>query len=202
MDSFDPHDSGNSGRGSSLVSLLHFPVIPSVSALWKRAESPLLQLLSAVRRFEKPSEKHLPDNGWSLPSSLSLLRYWQRGVQSLLEQRARFGWDWKGQMRELRDFLNYLPTRAELLAFRLMGVESATAFRSGYVPMESPEPSDADLVGGTFIRRSRMMDANQNSGVVENRLKVRAFDAPVTRMDNIRRARVLDRLMSSGRSLH
>ena len=199
MDAYNPHDTSNR---SSLVSALHFPVIPNVSLLWKRAESPLLQLLTVVRQFERPSEKHLPDSRWSLPSGTALLRYWQRGVQSMLEQRPMFGWDWKLQVRQLRDFLRMLPSRAELIAYRIMGPEASVASLAAPPPMELPDPLDSDIPDNDVpVRRSSSVAANLNGGVSEHRLKVCAFDAPITRMDNIRRSRVLSRLMDSGRSL-
>jgi hypothetical protein len=198
LDVYDPHSSVN----SSLTANLHFPFVPSVAMLWKRAESPLIQLLTTARQYERPAEKHLPDNRWSLPSGAAIIRYWQRSVQHVLEQRAHFGWNWDRQIQSLGDLLRYLPSRAELLAYRVMGLEASVASLNPPAPMELPEPSDSQITDGlSSLPRRRQVRANLSDGSIEHRIKIRAFDAPITRMDNIRRSRVLDRLLSSGRSI-
>lgn len=140
---------------------------------------------------------------WDLPASESAIRTMTLGVQSLLESRNLHGWSWSRQWRE---FFQPQPVPyAELLALVNMPGQAAQAWhleRSVRKPIHLQEPFYE--VGGEVATpppRATVPPVSAPQRPMPIRLVTRAYDATITRMENIRRARVLTRYLDSGRTI-
>jgi hypothetical protein len=166
----------------------------------ERFEQPVLALLKAMHETRSRLNRYLPQEHLvSLPAGESALRGTIRRVQSMLESRDQFGWQWRKQNRL---FLQQSqPVPAETLAMSYLPLMSVYQYAmSRYFDKPVPiEEHQYDVIGEGVPPVPSVNVAPTAQSGTPIRLVSRAYDAPLTRMDNIRRSRVLTRLMDSGR---
>lgn len=170
--------------------------------LFRSVERPMLSLLTAMQGLRQPTHRFLQHSHLlELPSSERTVRSLMLGVQSIREGRNLFGWSWKRYVQSI----SQLPFR--------FPVSSAEALSLSYLPMQSVYSFVLSRVDRSLPFYEAMYDVDSedtpsppSQQVVPSRedhvpirLVTRAYDAPITRMDNIRRSRVMTRVLDSGR---
>lgn len=178
-----------------------FALTPEVSLLFQRAERPVLALLSAMDQLRNGTRFLQHSSRLELPSSEGVVRQWVRGVQAWREGLHLFGWSWRDQVRAL---LRLDPlSSAESLALTYLPVECVYGF---WLPRVAVRPlpvqewfHEVNAEGVPPTDSVPLSVGSSSQGATPIRLVARAYDAPLTRMDNIRRSRVLGRVLASGR---
>lgn len=196
--SFDwAHSSQPARTGASRM----FPVKPEVSLLFQRAERPMLRLLSVLEQMRSGIYALPHSYRLELPSAEGAVRQLVRGVQALSEGRNLFGWSWNDQRRAYDQALPMSP--AESLALTCLPLPAVYGFKLEQLTRK-PLPVQEwfhDVVAEDVPAGSDAQPSEAPQRHVPIRLMTRAYDAPITRMDNIRRSRVLARMFASGRSI-
>lgn len=179
-----------------------FAVNPDVSLLFQRAERPMLALLNAMDQLRNGTKFVQHSSRLELPSAESAVRQLVRGVQALTEGRALFGWSWRDQVRAYRQWEPVSP--AESLALTYLPIESVYGFKLQSLtrkPLPLQEWFHDVNSEGVPHTTAVSQPLQQRQASTPIRLVTRAYDAPLTRMDNIRRSRVLGRMLASGRTI-
>lgn len=161
----------------------------------------MLALLSAMDQLRSGSRFLQHSSRLELPSAESAVRHLVRGVQALVEGRNLFGWSWRDQTAAYRQLepLNH----AESLALTCLPIEAVYGFKLQQLTRK-PLPVQEwfhDVSAEGVPAATQAEPTPQQSASVPIRLVTRAYDAPLTRLDNIRRSRVMGRMMASGRAI-
>lgn len=179
---------------------MRFAVRPSAALLFQRAERPVFALLQAIQQLRSPSSRFLPHvHLVDLPDAEFIVRSVMCGLQHWLHGWNRFGWSWSAQMRRIRDALMTPISEAESLAMSYAPLQTAFPYllrRYVYTPLPVAEPDEPVEME---IATPPQPSVNVSPAPQYQRLVINAHDMPMTRMDNIRRDRVIARLLEVGR---